>query len=424
MEYINKDQGAYHLHIVKTDAFKTVTVKVFFREPVQKENITKRNFLASILLLSTKDYQSKSILTKALQNLYAANIRYGCRRLGNYLDTSFSLRVLHDRYTETGNFSQAIELLESVIFHPNVIDNAFNDRDFKAIYEEYKADLESMKDDKRSYAMIRLLEETNPSLPNSFRGIGYLEDLEKITPENLYAYYQEMLAHNLVDIYVLGDVDEEEITALFREHFPIKTFKSLKMPTLLEEVASSKAKTVRESIQASQTQIAISLSCNHLSSYERNYPLSIYNTILGGGVDSLLFKEVREEKSLAYTIGSSPNKLDHLILISGGITKGCEEEVISIVKKKLKQLAKGAFDEEMLTSAKEYYLSALDDIMESSFQLIESYYMIELLGVDDIETKRKKMQEVTKADVIAVASKIKLNTIFVLEGEDDGKNSD
>ena len=57
----------------------------------------------------------------------------------------------------------------------------------------------------------------------------------------------------------------------------------------------------------------------------------------------------------------------------------------------------------MIRKAKEYYTSAIDDIIESTFQIIESYYMIELLGVDDIETKRRKMLKVTKDEIVAVA---------------------
>ena len=128
IEYKRKEQGSYNLHIIKTDLFKTITVKIFFREEALKENITKRNFLSRIMMLSTNDYQSKVELTKALQNLYAAQISATNRRLGNYLDTSFSLRVLHDKYTEEGNFKKSLELLNSVILNPKVDNNSFNEK--------------------------------------------------------------------------------------------------------------------------------------------------------------------------------------------------------------------------------------------------------------------------------------------------------
>ena len=418
IEYKRKEQGSYNLHIIKTDLFKTITVKVFFREEALKENITKRNFLSRIMMLSTNDYQSKVELTKALQNLYAAQVSATNRRLGNYLDTSFSLRVLHDKYTEEGNFKKSLELLNSVILNPKVDNNSFNEKEFSIVYEEYKADLNTLVEDKMTYALIRGMESTSSNV-TSYRSIGYLEDLEKITEQNLYAYYKEMIKHNFLDIFVLGNVDEVEITNLFREVFNFDTFKKKQVEARVIEPKKISTKKVIEKIKAEQDNLVITLSTLGLTDYERNYPLSLFNTILGGGSESLLFKEVREKNSLAYTISSTPNKLDNLIIIRGGITSNKSEEAIKLIKKILKDLANGHISDELLDKAKEYYTSAIDDIIESSFQIIESYYMMELLGVDDLETKRKKMLKVTKEEVITVAKKTKLNTIYILKGENE-----
>ena len=423
MNYVKKEMGAYNLHIIKTNLYKTITVKVYFREVVSKENITKRNFLSRIMMLGTKDYPTKVELTKKEQDLYAANIACTNRRMGNYLDTGISLRVLNDKYTEEGNFDRSLDLLNSIIFNPKVSNNAFSIEDFNTVYEEYKADLNSLVENKMSYSLVKALESTSSLTPVGYRGIGYLEDLEKITNENLYTYYLDVINHNYVDIFVLGDVQEEEITALFKEKFKVNTFKKNYPKALLEELKINKSKTVRESVKSEQDNLVITLSLNNLTDYERNYPLSLFNAILGGGSESLLFREVREKSSLAYYISSTPNKLDNLIIIRGGITRGKSNDAIKIIKNILKDIASGKIDDDMIRKAKEYYTSALDDIIESTFQIIESYYMMELLGVDDIETKRKKMLKVTIDEIVGVANKVKINTVYILEGSDtDGEN--
>lgn len=423
MEYTKKELGSYNLHLIKTDLYKTITVKIFFREEALKENITKRNFLARILMLATKDYPSKVELTKKEQDLYAVNIAGANRRIGNYLDTSISLRVLHDKYTEPGNFRKSLELLNSIIFNPKVEHNSFGDLEFDIVYEEYKNDLKRLVEDKMTYALMRGLEEAFPTSVTGYRGLGYLEDLEKITKENLYEYYQTVIKHNYVDVFVLGSFDSEEMTNLIREIFPINTYKKKALPTLVARKENSKVKVVTENIESSQDNLIITLNTLGLTDYERNYPLSLLNVILGGGTESLLFNEVREKKSLAYTISSTPNKLDNIIIIRGGISSGKSKEAVKIIKIILKDLAKGKFDDNMVIKAKEYYTSALDDIIESALQIIESYYMIELLGVDDIETKREKMQKVTKEEIIAVAKKTSINTIYILEGRENNGES-
>lgn len=423
MNYVKKEIGAYNLHIIKTNLYKTITVKIFFREKALKENITKRNFLSRIMMLGSNDYKTKVELTKAEQDLYAANISGTNRRIGNYLDTGISLKVLHDKYTEEGNFEKSLDLLDSLIFNPKVTNKAFDEIDFNTVYEEYKADLNSLVENKMTYALIKGLEATDSKSVISYRGIGYLEDLEKITKENLYDYYLEMIKHNFVDIFVLGDVDEDYITNVIREKFKINTFKKQPIKALVDDMKTSRTKIVKEKTSAEQDNLIMTLSLNNLTDYERNYPLSLYNAILGGGSESLLFSEVREKNSLAYYVSSTPNKLDNLIIIRGGITKDKSMDAVNIVKKILKDLEAGKIDDDRIEKAKEYYTSAIDDIIESPFQIIESYYMIELLGVDDIETKRKKMLKVTKDEIIAVAKKVKINTVYILEGSDDnGEN--
>ena len=423
MNYVKKEMGAYNLHIIKTNLYKTITVKIFFREKAEKENITKRNFLSRIMMLGSNDYRTKVELTKAEQDLYAANISGTNRRIGNYLDTGISLKVLHDKYTEEGNFEKSLDLLDSLIFNPKVTNKAFDEIDFNTVYEEYKADLNSLVENKMTYALIKGLEATDSKSVISYRGIGYLEDLEKITKENLYDYYLEMIKHNFVDIFVLGDVDEEYITNVIREKFKINTFKKQPIKALVDDMKTSRTKIVKEKTSAEQDNLIMTLSLNNLTDYERNYPLSLYNAILGGGSESLLFTEIREKNSLAYYVSSTPNKLDNLIIIRGGITKDKSIDAVNIVKKILKDLEAGKIDDDRIEKAKEYYTSAIDDIIESPFQIIESYYMIELLGVDDIETKRKKMLKVTKDEIIAVAKKVKINTVYILEGSDDnGEN--
>ncbi len=422
MDYVKKENGAYNLHIIKTNLYKTITVKIFFREEALKENITKRNFLSRMMMLGSNDYKTKVELTKAEQNLYAVNIASTNRRIGNYLDTGISLKVLHDKYTEEGNFLKSLDLLNSIIFNPKVDNNAFDEVDFNTVYEEYKADLESLVENKMSYALIKGLEATAKDSVISYRGIGYLEDLEKITKENLFDYYKEVINHNYVDIFVLGDVLEEEINNIIREKFKINTFKKKPINALVNPLRVSRVKTIKEKTVAEQDNLIITLSLNNLTDYERNYPLSLYNAILGGGSESLLFREIREKNSLAYYVSSTPNKLDNLIIIRAGITKDKSMDAVNIIKKILKDLEKGKIDDDRIEKAKEYYTSAIDDIIESPFQIIESYYMIELLFVDDIETKRKKMLKVTKDEIIALAKKVRINTIYILEGDDNGKN--
>lgn len=419
MEYCKKELGSYNLHLIKTNSFKSTTIRVFFRLPMTKENITKHNLLNRLLVLSCKKYKSKVALSRACQECYGASINATLRRIGTYLCATYTLKVLNDKFTEEGNLKKSLQLFHDILFDPNIENEAFCEEDFNPVYQEYKTNLESLEEDKAKYAMIRLLEEMDPTKSFAIRGVGYLEELEKITKEDMYQYYQKMINHGLLDIFVLGDV-QEEISEEIKEIFPIETFKPKRQDIYgprLEKRTRRKVK--RETTKGSQTSLALSLTVDTDQDINNNYPLILYNIMLGGGTDSLLFKEVREKHSLAYYIYSSLNRFDHMILIGAGIEKEKEEKCFQIIKKQWKRLKEGDFDEELLEHAKEYYLSALEEVEESAYQIIESYYLMELTKADDIETRKKKMKEVTKEQIMEVGKYISFHTTYFLEGEEE-----
>ena len=51
MEYKKLDLGTYKLHMIKTDKFKTIRVKVSFRRPIKKSEVTIRNILCNVLTI-------------------------------------------------------------------------------------------------------------------------------------------------------------------------------------------------------------------------------------------------------------------------------------------------------------------------------------------------------------------------------------
>lgn len=423
MNYTRKDLGSYTLHCIQTKKFKTITVRVVFRSPIVKEEITMRNVLCDMFMQSSKHYPSKRALTIKAQDLYAADFQTSNSRLGNYINTNFYLTVLHDRYTEEGNFSSALRFLGQIIFEPDVVNGSFDSEKLDIVKSSCRSALNSLKEDASNYSLIRMFEAYDKDSPVSYRMMGYLEDLDSITGEELYAYYLKMLATDLVDIFVIGDISEEEILGNVRSCFPLKTVKKQRVPYLLpERKPRSRRLFARETSDNLQSKLAISCCCYELSDYERNYPLTLYNIILGGGSDSKLFQEVREKNSLCYVIHSVPNKLDHLILIRAGIDIDNYRATIDLVDKILNDMRRGHFSDSDLQVAKEYYNTALEELEESESRIIDNYYMMELLGTDTIEEKRRRMNLVTRDEVIKVAKKIKMDTVFCLEGVKDGKD--
>lgn len=417
MQYKKTEVGSYNLHMIKTKRFKTVNMQIILSDEVKKEDITKRNFLSDILTYSSKKYKTKRDISIESQNLYAASIYSTSYRLGNYYNTDINLYFLNEKYSEENMTEKSLDFLSEIIFNPNVENNKFDSASFNVIKNNMRIQIESVKEDTRKYSMIRMLENMNKDAPYSYHGFGYLEDLDKITEENLYEYYKELLRKCSIDIFVIGDIDFTKMEKLIKEKFKFNVFKKKKnSPILYHNSIRTRPKTIIEKDSINQSKLAIGCKMKDLTDFEKNYVLTLYNIILGGGSESLLFQNVREKNSLCYYVSSASNKVDNLLIISSGISKENFKKVLSLIKKEMKNIGNGNFPDEMIEKAKIRYNSIIDEIYDYPNQIISAYYASEVLKVDFPEVRKKKIMEVTKEDIVSLSKKIKMDTIYLLEG--------
>ena len=70
--------------------------------------------------------------------------------------------------------------------------------------------IESKIDNKARYSLDRCIEEMFKDKPYGLYKFGYIEDLEKITPQSLYKYYKELINTSKIDIFCSGAIDESK----------------------------------------------------------------------------------------------------------------------------------------------------------------------------------------------------------------------
>lgn len=416
VKYEKQDMGSYNLHLIKTDKFRTVTVRVSMRQEITEENITYRNVLADMLVYSNASYKTKRELVMKEQELYSAHISANSSRSGMYNNINFQLKMLLDKYTEEGIEEESIKFFSDILFNPNVTDKKFDSTSFEIIKKENQSIVESYKENSSKYSIIRLLQNMEDK-PYKYIEYGKKEVLAKMTEESLYAFYQDFFNKSLVDIYVIGNIDLEKYTKLIKKYFLFDTFKRKKIsPIIPVDKYNKRSKTVVEQEDISQSKLSIGCKIEPLSEFDRNYTLTLYNLILGGSSESKFFKNIREKHSLCYYVSSSIRKLDNLMIIKAGISKENFKETVKRIKKEMKDMTLGKFDEVDIENAVNNYISALNEIEDFSDAIIETYVAKDLLNLDDIKIRREKIKQVTKEDIIRVGKAVHMATVYLLEG--------
>ncbi len=416
MQYQRYELGPYNLHMIKTDRFKTITIRVNFKRKLVKEEVNYRNFIGNILLESTKTFASRRLLIKETEELYNFTCESTPYISGNYNVLAFSFNFLHDKYTEEGLFDKAIDFIKEILFNPDVENNRFNERGFKITKNSLIEEIEELPEQTKVYSEVRMWEEMDKDSPAAVRSVGYLDSINDVTPENLYDYYKSIINNDYIDIFVVGDIDFFKVKQAIK--FPIKTIKKMEG---LQIVAHNKyryrAKKVVEKTDNNQSKLLLGFKIKDLTSFERNYVVYLLSHILGGGGDSKLFKNVREKHSLCYNVFSSPKILANLFVITAGIDYKNYEQALKLIRREFKKMQKGEFTNEELETAKIIYKSSCLELYDYPSSIIKVYMAKEYIGADLIEERVRNVDKVTKEMVINVAKKILLQIVYVLKGD-------
>ncbi|MDD2435603.1 MAG: insulinase family protein [Bacilli bacterium] len=417
MKYKKYETQAYNIHLIKTDKFKTISVKINLKKIFNKEDITFRNMLINILLDSTKDYPNRRLLEIKTEELYNLGYSGGNYNSGEYSVMSIDGSFLHEKYTEPGMNEASLQFLFDCLLRPNVIDKEFESNSFKKAYNVLKEDITSFEDNYYRYSNARMLEEMGKGDKSSYRSVGYLEDLDKITPQNLYQYYEETLRKNLIDIFIIGDIDEAQIKKIILDNFTIKTAKKATKEHFLNHTKfRRRLKTVKEEKHINQSYLSMGFKLEKLTNFEREYVGSIYSYILGGGADSKLFKNVREKNSLCYSISSSLSGISSGMIITAGISSNSFNKTVKLIKEEVKKMEKGEFDELDIEKAKITYLASLKQLVDSPFAIINLYVAHQYMGYDLLDDRTKNILMVNRDMILKLAKKVHPDTIFLLEG--------
>ena len=405
------------LHLIKTKKFRSINIKVLLKDKIVKSDITKRNLLTDYLVASTKKYNTRRKLSLKIQDLYSLYIGSFNTRIGNMLVTRFNMSLLNPKYTEESMLIESLDLLHEIIFNPNVKNNRFDTDIFNIMKKDLESEIKTVKENPRMYANIRMLENIG-DLPYSYRGFGYLEDLENIDEKNLYLYYKEFLQKSDVDIYIIGDFDEKEIVSLVKEKLNFSTLKKDKGDIVIyHDKVLKKPKEIVETESLNQSKLSIGCKLMDLNEFERKYVINLYNMILGGGFNSKFMQIIREKNSLAYYISSSVNKADNLLIINSGISKENYDKVIKNIREIMKKMSKHFVTEEELQNAKIEYLSVLEETLDNQDNIVENMVAKDLLNLDELDVRREEIKKVTTSDIENVAKKVFIDTIYLLKGD-------
>ncbi len=250
-----------------------------------------------------------------------------------------------------------IDITRDLVLNPTFEKKAL-ERERKVILEEIK-----MYHDNPSSYVLEKIKELLYQKPFNLSIAGNDKTVRGLTREKVVELFNSIYASNNMILTAVGNANWEEVVAEAMK-FPKINRKINKIPIMLRNGESIEK---RKGIDQAHEVFGIHMP--KLGDKDR-YAAEIFDSILGGGMSSRLFQEIREKKGLCYAIKShlEQSRDYSYMMIYSGTTKEKVKEIKELILKEIKKLAylkQADFDEakERLIGLKEVNNEKCDSTM-------------------------------------------------------------
>ncbi|WP_252503550.1 EF-P 5-aminopentanol modification-associated protein YfmF [Sporosarcina sp. Marseille-Q4943] len=415
-----KLQKGVNLYIRKTEQFKTITMSIKWLAELDEKQAAYRAVLSNVLQDSNADHPKQSDLRKALDELYGTVFYMDAGKRGNAHIVSLNMECVNDEYlSTTGVFDEALKMVRSVIFNPNFKDGTFDEsvvnREKRTVIERIR----SIYDDKGRYAHKRMLELMRPNDPASMSASGTEEDVESITSATLLDTYKRMLDEDEIDIYVVGNVQEDELVEKVKAMFAFPARDVTRTQYEQQEMEAKEVRKVFERQDMKQGKLQVGYS-TPVSFFHPDYPkMQVTNGVLGGFAHSKLFMNVREKESMAYTVNSAYAAYYGILYVMAGIDADLEEKAVKLIDEQIDALQNGVVSDLELDQTVALLTNSIRSAFDSARGQIEIYDQYKQLDEDFTADKWiAKWEAVSIEDVKQMASQIHPELIYLLSGRE------
>ena len=406
------------LRCCRDSRFKQGCLSFQLVRPMDGAEAAMNALLPAVLLRGTKRHPDLRSITQHLDELYGASVSTLVRRVGDYQTVGLYCGFMDDRFALPGEqvLAPMVEFLEELLLEPPVAEGGFLPDIVESEKKNLIATIESELNDKRAYAMSRMLKLMCPADSFGLPRLGEKDQVAAITPQALYGHYRRILRESRIEIFYVGSSESGAVAGLLRPLLSRLDRSYVNLPAqtgFCDRGGSHKV----EAMEVSQGKLCMGFT-TPITNRSPEFPaMQLLNTIFGAGMTSKLFMNVREKLSLCYSIGSGYYGTKGIVTVSAGIDFDKEQTTREEVQRQLEACQAGDISETELTAAKEAILSSLRTTHDSP-GAIEGYYATAALsgmGMTPAEYMTA-VEGVTREQVVAAANTLVLHSTYFLKG--------
>lgn len=405
--------------------FKTAKLTVALYLPLREETASAQALLPYVLCRACRTYPDFSALQLRLSELYGADIVPSVLRVGEQQVLAFSAVSLQDRFALDGEpiTAACAGLLRDMLFDPVLENGALRAQDVAQEQRCLEEQIQSEINEKRLYARRRCEVLTCEGEPYAVDRFGTVEGVRAVTPQSLTDTWKRVLREAQVLILYQGDGDGRTAATTLAQAFTAAGTDRLTLPAPVVKGGDGTVNTVCETMDVKQAKLVMGFRTTVAEPSAEVPAMRLLNALWGGTFSSLLFQNVREKLSLCYYCSSSFDRQKGLFLVDSGVEVAKAATAKAEILRQLQQIRDDAFTEEELENARRAIVNQFYEAEDLPGTLSAWY-----IGQGPADTFRspaqaaKELEQVTRAQVVALANTVTLCCVYCLSGEE--MNSD
>jgi len=326
---------------------------------------------------------------------------------------------LEDRYADgEAVFSRMMEFIRKLLFSPCVENGGFVGDFVDGERCNLINTLDSRINDKRSYAVSRLIRAMCEAEPYAVPRLGEKDTLESCSAAALYDRWFSMLKSSRVELFYLGQKSREEVlSAMDAMLADLPRAEKLDTVETKPVLTNRPVRYVEEAMDVTQGKLTLGLRTDITVTDPRYPAMMLLNTVFGAGMTSKLFLKIREEQSLCYYASSSMDKFKGVMIVGSGIEFANYEVARDGILHQLDLCKKGEITQQEMESARNYLISALRTGNDSPGRLDDFAIGQAIVGMNSsMEQLSAQISKVTLDQVVEAANTLKLDTVYFLKG--------
>ena len=412
-----------NLTCVKTDKFKTGCMSVNLITGLTKETASLSSLLPRVLRRGSAALPDMEQIATALDELYGARLEPIVRKKGELHCIGFFADFVDDRFLpgDDGNLEKTAALVGDMLLRPDMQGGLLRADYVESEKSNLIDDIRAAINDKRGYAMDRLLEEMCAGEAFGISRLGNEAQVGKITAEALTSHYHNLIAASRIEIFYCGTAEHDRVEAALKPIFQdlpgrgeIKTPKT----EVILSPANAEPRRFTEELDVLQGKLTLGFRLGNAME-NPDYPaLMVLNSVYGGSITSKLFLNVREKLSLCYYASSMLEKHKGVMLVTSGVEFDKFGIALDEILAQLENVKNGDVSEWEFLSSKRFIMTAIQSAMDRSGGLEDLYFDSSIAAVPyDPNDLCNAVENVTLERVVKLAAGIKTDSIYFLCGK-------